>query len=198
MDGAGAVVLAVAAGAVDLAVVLGVEVDDVDVTAAVVLYDLVVGVEGTAADDLGVAVALDGDGVLADVLEPDVLESAGADTVDTLVLVGANDDVPQGSAILKDEDGVGLAALRLATALDAAVVLEKGRSDAVRNRSVQQTYLDPLGIEGLALLDVLGLAERLGVGVLRQTTVMRQAGEGGGQSSQESDEAGRVHFAGRC
>lgn len=198
MDGAGAVVLAVAAGAVDLAVVLGVEVDDVDVTAAVVLDDLVVGVEGTTADDLGVAVALDGDGVLADVLEPDVLESARANAVDTLALVSADDDVPQGGTVLENKDGVGLAALRLATALDAAVVLEKRRSDAVRNKSVQQTYLDPLGIEGLALLDVLGLTERLGVGVLRQTTVVRQAGEGSGQSSQESDEAGRVHTAGRC
>jgi fructose-1,6-bisphosphatase/inositol monophosphatase family enzyme len=41
----------VAAGAVDLAVVLGVEVDDVDLAAAVVLDNLVLGVVRATADD---------------------------------------------------------------------------------------------------------------------------------------------------
>lgn len=35
-------------------------------------------VEGATTDDVGFAVALDGDGVLADVFEPDVFEVAGA------------------------------------------------------------------------------------------------------------------------
>lgn len=73
-----AVALAVAARAVDLAVVLGVEVDDVHGAAAVVLDDLVRGVVGAAADDVGGAVALEADGVFADVFEPDVFEVAGA------------------------------------------------------------------------------------------------------------------------
>lgn len=73
-----AVALAVAARAVDLAVVLGVEVDDVHGAAAVVLDDLVRGVVGAAANDVGGAVALEADGVFADVFEPDVFEVAGA------------------------------------------------------------------------------------------------------------------------
>jgi hypothetical protein len=73
-----AVALAVAARAVDLAVVLGVEVDDVDGAAAVVLDDLVRGVVGAATDDVGGAVALDADGVFADVFEPDEFEVAGS------------------------------------------------------------------------------------------------------------------------
>ena len=103
---AGLVALAVAAGAVDLAVVVGVEVDDVDVTAAVVLDDLVGGLVSTAANDVGNSAALDGDGILADVLEPDKLEVAGAQAVDTLLLVGTDDNVAESSAILKDEDSI--------------------------------------------------------------------------------------------
>lgn len=124
MDSAGAVVPAVAARAVNLAVVLDVEVVDVDVAAAVVLDDLVGGGEGAAADDVGLAIALDGDGVLAHVLEPDVLEVAGAEAVDALGLVCADDDVLQGCAVLEDEDGVLLATLVLVGAgAGAAVVL---------------------------------------------------------------------------
>lgn len=73
-----AVALAVAARAVDFAVVLGVEVDDVHSAAAVVLDDLVRGVVGAAADDVGGAVALEADGVFADVFEPDEFEVAGS------------------------------------------------------------------------------------------------------------------------
>ena len=42
------------------------------------LDDLVRGVVGAAADDVGGAVALDADGVFADVFEPDEFEVAGA------------------------------------------------------------------------------------------------------------------------
>lgn len=146
VDGAGAVVCAVAARAVDLAIVLGVEVDDVDLTAAVVLDDLVVGVVGTTSNDVGGTITLDGDGVLTDVLEPDELQSARAQAVDTLALVGADDDVAKGSTILEDEDSIGLASLALTTAGNTTVVLH------------------PAGIESLASGNVLGLAETLGVG----------------------------------
>ena len=77
-DGARAVAAAVAARAVDFAVVLGVKVLDVDRAAAVVLDHFVGGVEGAAADDVGRPVAFDADGVLADVFEPEVFEGAGA------------------------------------------------------------------------------------------------------------------------
>lgn len=46
-----------------------------------------------------------------------------------------------------------------------------------------RTYLDPLGIEGLALLDVLRLAQRLGVGVLRKTTLVCAACKGDSRKS---------------
>ena len=62
--------LAVAARAVHFAVVLGVEVLDIDRAAAVVLDHFVRGVEGAAADDVGCAVAFDADRVFAHVFEP--------------------------------------------------------------------------------------------------------------------------------
>jgi hypothetical protein len=73
-----AVALTVAARAVDFAVVFGIEVDNVYRAAAVVLNDLVGGVVGAAADDVGGPGAFDADGVFADVFEPDVFEGAGA------------------------------------------------------------------------------------------------------------------------
>lgn len=109
VHGTGAVVLAVTAAAVDLAVVLGVEVDDVDVATTVVLDDLVVGTESATTNNVGNTVALDRDGVLADVLEPDKLKVARALAVNTLLLVGTNDNVAQSGAILENEDGVLLA-----------------------------------------------------------------------------------------
>jgi hypothetical protein len=42
-----------------------------------VLNDLVGGVVGAATDDVGGTVAFEGDGIFADVFEPDVLEVAG-------------------------------------------------------------------------------------------------------------------------
>ena len=81
------VALAVAARAVDLAVVLGVEVDDVHGAAAVVLDDLIRGVEGAAADDVGGAVALETDGVFADVFEPDEFEVAGSCGIGSVMLL---------------------------------------------------------------------------------------------------------------
>jgi hypothetical protein len=122
-NGARAVAAAVAARAVHLAVVFGVEVLDVDRAAAVVLDHLVRGVEGAAAGDVGRAVALDADGVFADIFEPEVFERAGAQAVDALALVGADDDVAQGRAVFEDEDCVGFAAFALAAAGGAAVVL---------------------------------------------------------------------------
>lgn len=80
-----AVAVAVAATADELAVVLGVEVGDDDVAAAVELEDLVRGREGAAAVDVGGAgLLLEGRGVLADILPPDVVEGAGEGLVRVL------------------------------------------------------------------------------------------------------------------
>jgi hypothetical protein len=68
----GAVALAVAAGAVELAEVLGAEAVDGDRGGGVVLDDLVVGVARAAALDHDGAGALEGEGVFADVGPPDV------------------------------------------------------------------------------------------------------------------------------
>jgi hypothetical protein len=96
----GTVLGAVAARAVHLAVVLGIKVDNVDVAAAVVLDNLVGGVECAASDDVGRAGTLDGDAVLANVLEPDELEIAGSETVDSFALVGTDYDISKGRSIL--------------------------------------------------------------------------------------------------
>jgi predicted thioredoxin/glutaredoxin len=69
----------ISARAVKLAIVVNVEVNDVDCSAAIVLDDLVRCVVSTTTDDPGLLSGLvffDGDGVLADILEPDELESA--------------------------------------------------------------------------------------------------------------------------
>jgi hypothetical protein len=108
VNAASAVALAVAAGSVDFAVVVGIEVDDIHMAAAVMLDDLVVGAVCTSANDVGSAVTLDGDGIFADVLEPDELEVAATQAVDALLLVGTDDDVLQGCALFKNEDSVRL------------------------------------------------------------------------------------------
>lgn len=82
---------------------------DVNGATAVMLDDLVLGVIGAAADDIRVGpsdVVLDANGVLADVLEPHELQRASARAVDSLRLIGADDDVLQGGALVEVEDGV--------------------------------------------------------------------------------------------
>jgi hypothetical protein len=193
-DGARAVAAAVAARAVHLAVVLGVEVLDVDRAAAVVLDHFIRGVEGSATGDVGCAVALDADGVFAHVFEPQVLERARAQAVDALALVGADDHVAQGGAVFEDEDGVGFAAFALAAAGGAAVVLDECQLDGspTIEPALVGTYFYEFAIEGLAAGNVLRLAQRLRAGGSRERGLSK-AGESGGQSCQEGDEAGGVH-----
>jgi hypothetical protein len=69
---------------------------------------------------------------------------------------------------------------------------------ACRSDTPESTCLDPLGIEGLTLLDVLGSAQSLGASVAGKTLVVRQAGKGRRQSSQESDESEGVHLVQGC
>ena len=63
------------------------ETVDGDGTLAVVLDDLVISTLGTSALDVGVTVTLEGEGVLADVGPPDVLDVARTLAVNTLDLV---------------------------------------------------------------------------------------------------------------
>lgn len=82
------------------------EVDNVDVTTSVVLDYLVGSLVGTATDDVGSSTTLERDSILADVLEPDKLKVAGTETVDTLLLVGTNDNVAKSGAVLKNKDSI--------------------------------------------------------------------------------------------
>lgn len=136
---------------------------------------LVLGPVSAAADDVGDTVALERDGVLADLLEPGELDVAGAQAVDALALVGADDDVADGGAVLEDEDSVLLAALALAGAGDAAVVA------------------DPAGVEGLAGLDALGLREGPGVDGLGDAALVAEAGHGRGHGGEEGEDLGGMH-----
>ena len=122
-DGAlAAVALAVAVGAVQLAGVLDGEAVDGHGGGTFVLVDLILGAASTTATDDGGPGTLEGEGVPADGCPSDVcevsvwglkgcamggkrtLESAGALTVDTLDLVGTDDDVLEGGTVLELEN----------------------------------------------------------------------------------------------
>lgn len=88
------------------------------------IHDLVDGIEGAAADDVAGALLLaEGEGILAHVFNPDVLEHAVSLTVDALDLVGADDAVAERAAGRDDEDGVLGACVALVVALHPAVIL---------------------------------------------------------------------------
>lgn len=81
------------------------------------LQDLVAGLAGAAAVDVrGARLLLEGGGVLADIGPPDVIEGAGAEAVDALAVVGADDNVGEGGAILEDEDSVAITTFGLIVA----------------------------------------------------------------------------------
>jgi len=93
-----------------------------DGTLSVVLDDLVRSGLSTSSLDHGVAVTLNGKGILADIDPPNVLDGASSLTVDTLDLVLANDGVLEGTAVLDNENGVGVTALSLACARHTTAV----------------------------------------------------------------------------
>lgn len=81
------------------------------------LKDFVIGVAGASAIDVRRAGRLlEGSSVLTDIGPPDVVEGAGAETVDTFAVVGSDDNVGEGSSILKEEYGVCVAAFGLVVA----------------------------------------------------------------------------------
>lgn len=85
-----------------------VEVLDNDGSTTVVLDDLVFGGESTTTIDVGSTRGLlEGKSVLADILPPDVVESARAHAVNTFAVVWSNDDVGESTARQDHEDTVG-------------------------------------------------------------------------------------------
>jgi len=121
-DRAGDAVLAVTAGAVELAEVHDGEAVNGDRALSVVLDDLVVSGLGTSALDHGVSVTLEGKRILANVDPPDVLDGAGSLAVDALDLVLSDDSVLESSAVLDEEDSVLVTALDLASAASTTAV----------------------------------------------------------------------------
>jgi hypothetical protein len=95
--------------AVKLAIVLDVEVYNVDRAAPVVLDDLIGRMVSAATDDPAVGarlVVLDAECVFADVLPPHEFQRAVTGAVDSFGLVLADDHVAQGSAFAEVEDRV--------------------------------------------------------------------------------------------
>lgn len=111
---------------------------------------------------------LDGKGILADRRPPDVLKGASTPAMDTLDLVGANDDVLERTTVLDLEHSVRVTAFRLAGTRDTAVVrlvaTIKGlaRSDSVD--LFQDRRAGRLG-KGRTLLDVTRAGGRRDHGV---------------------------------
>lgn len=151
------------------------------------LDDLVLGAAGTTANDGGVAVTLEGESVLADSSPPDVVDGAGALAVDTLDLVGTDDGVLEGSAVLEEEDGVLVATLSLASALDAT---------AVGLHATIEGALD--GLSGLIGDGALGGGDGEGGALLDGTEVVGGGlGAGGGDDGrgrEGSEDSGELHF----
>lgn len=146
--------------------------------ASIVLDNLISSLISTATNDVGSSTTLNRDSILANILKPDKLKVASTKTVHTLLLVRTNDNITKSSTIFKNEHSVFLAAFALARALDAAVVA------------------NPLGVEDLALLEVLGSAEGLGARGFGDAACVAEAGHGGGERGEECEKAGGVHFGG--
>lgn len=106
--------LAVTTAAIQLAEIGGKEVGDTDAADAVVLDNLVGSGLSASANDAAIAIALERERVFAHGFPPNVLDGTGAGAVDAFDLVGADDDVAEGTAILDDEDGVRVATFSLA------------------------------------------------------------------------------------
>jgi hypothetical protein len=87
-----------------------------------VLDNLVGSSLGTSTLDKGIAIALQGERVLADVDPPDVLDGARALAVHALNLVLADDGVLESAAVLDLEDGVRVTAFDLTSARGTTAV----------------------------------------------------------------------------
>jgi hypothetical protein len=105
-----------------------------------VLDDLVLCVLSTTTLDENISVTEKGDGIyeelvklvlslyvefltLANVTEPDVLQSASTLAVNTLKLVGTNDNVGESSTVLKDENSVVRSSIGISVTSLSTVIL---------------------------------------------------------------------------
>lgn len=169
------------------------------------LNNLVLSSLGTSTLDEGVTVTLDGESVLADVNPPDILDGAGTLAVDTLDLVCmllarvsqsdnarlalSDDSVLERCAVLKNENGVSIATLRLTSA---------GLATAVGLHATVEGARD-----GLSLLvgdRALGGGDRNG-GTLLHSKSLSRGGSGrasgdGGHEGGNSGENGELHVVG--
>ena len=101
-DGRGPLVLgaAVTARAIELSEGLRAVAVDLDMTGTVMLDNLVRGSLGATTNNVGGAASLlDRDGVLADVLEPDVVEVAWTEAVYAFLLILADDYIPEKNCV---------------------------------------------------------------------------------------------------
>ncbi|KXH56067.1 hypothetical protein CSAL01_11928 [Colletotrichum salicis] len=99
--------------------------------AAVMLDDLVPRTPCTAADDSPVPIAFHRQGVFAHRRPPDVVDRAGPEAVNALVLVSTDQRVLQSRPVLQEEDGVDVPALPEVVAPDTpAVRLQAAIEDA--------------------------------------------------------------------
>lgn len=107
--------------------------------------------------------------------------------MDTLDLVGSNDDVLEGTAVRNLEDGIGVTALRLAGARGTTVVHLHATVKGLAGSNGVDTLEDRrAGGSGQVetLLDVMGAGGRGDLG----------SGRGDGTDSQRSDEKCVLHF----
>jgi hypothetical protein len=138
-NAAGHRVLAVSAGAVELAEVGNLEAIDGDGALAVVLDDLVGSSLSTSTADGGVTVTLQGESILADVDPPDVpgkklvfinqedlcrdvLNGTRALTVNTLDLVLSDNGILESATVLDSENSILVSTLNLACAWNTTAV----------------------------------------------------------------------------
>lgn len=101
----------------DLSKVIGEEVLDSDCATAIELHNLVRGTTGTSSDDVGSTRSLlEGHGVFADLLMPDIDDGACSTAVNTLSLVTSNNGILERRTVCKNEDGISLTSLGLSLA----------------------------------------------------------------------------------
>lgn len=155
-----AIVGAVATATVQLAGIDDGEVLDGHGSAAVVLDDLVLGLLGATTLDENVAISESRDGIceiiskktgqanlskvltLADISEPDVLESASSLAVNTLKLASSNNDVAECGSVVEDEDSAVTASVGVSVTVAAAVVLAVSKVIDARERTGLRKRLD--------------------------------------------------------
>lgn len=88
-----------------------------------VLNNLVNSIGCSTTDNKSVTSAEDGNGIFADVTEPDVGQRARAQAVDTLERIGADDNIGDGGAVLQNEDGILAASVIVRVTLVTTVKL---------------------------------------------------------------------------